>query len=102
MASKHSTPLILVTGFEPFENDPINPAWEIARALDGEVIAGATVCGVELPCVFGDSIARLDEAIAQLRPVLIGSLGFAGNRNEITPERGWSRTTHGGGRRGPP
>lgn len=87
MASKHSTPLILLTGFEPFENDPINPAWEIARALDGEVIAGATVCGVELPCVFGDSIARLDEAIVQLRPVLIVSLGFAGNRNEITPER---------------
>ena len=87
MASKHSTPLILLTGFEPFENDPINPAWEIARALDGEVIAGATVCGVELPCVFGDSIARLDEAIAQVRPVLIVSLGFAGNRNEITPER---------------
>ena len=87
MASKHSTPLILLTGFEPIENDPINPAWEIARALDGEVIAGATVCGVELPCVFGDSIARLDEAIAQLRPVSIVSLGFAGNRNEITPER---------------
>ena len=60
-----ATPSILLTGFEPFENDPINPAWEIARALDGEVIAGATVRGVELPCVFGDSIDTLDEAIAR-------------------------------------
>ena len=82
-----ATSSILLTGFEPFENDPINPAWEIARALDGEVIAGATVRGVELPCVFGDSIDTLDEAIARWKPVLVVALGFAGNRSEITPER---------------
>ncbi|MPM37095.1 Pyrrolidone-carboxylate peptidase [bioreactor metagenome] len=87
MSNLKSVPTILLTGFEPFENDPINPAWEIARALDGEIIAGATVRGVELPCVFGDSIAALDQAIARYQPVLIVALGFAGNRSDITPER---------------
>ena len=87
MANQPHAPNILLTGFEPFENDPINPAWEIARALDGETIAGAIVRGVQLPCVFGDSIDGLDEAIAEFKPVLIVALGFAGNRNEITPER---------------
>ena len=84
---KSAAPAILLTGFEPFENDPINPAWEIARALDGEVIAGAVVHGVELPCVFGDSIQSLNQAIAHYKPVLVVALGFAGNRCDITPER---------------
>ncbi|QNP50036.1 pyroglutamyl-peptidase I [Diaphorobacter aerolatus] len=87
MPAPKTAPTILLTGFEPFEDDPVNPAWEIARALDGEVIAGATVHGVELPCVFGDSITALDAAIEHLKPVLVVALGFAGNRCEITPER---------------
>ena len=30
---------VLITGFEPFDQDPLNPSWEVARALDGELIA---------------------------------------------------------------
>ena len=32
---------VLVTGFEPFEQDTVNPSWEVARALHGAVIEGA-------------------------------------------------------------
>lgn len=78
---------ILLTGFEPFGDDIINSSWEIARALDGETLAGGTVRSVQLPCVFGDSIAALDKAIAEFKPALIVSLGYANNRDDITPER---------------
>ncbi|RGE42656.1 pyroglutamyl-peptidase I [Comamonas testosteroni] len=83
----HATSRILLTGFEPFEQNPINPSWEVARALGGEVIAGGTVHAVQLPCVFGDAIKVLDEALAALQPALVISLGYAGGRSEITPER---------------
>lgn len=83
----HATSRILLTGFEPFEQNPINPSWEVARALDGEVIAGGVVHAVQLPCVFGASIKVLDEALTELQPALVISLGFAGGRSEITPER---------------
>lgn len=83
----HATSRILLTGFEPFDKDPINPSWEVARALDGEVIAGGTVHALQLPCVFGDAIKVLDDALTQLQPALVISLGFAGGRSDITPER---------------
>ncbi|MDR3003050.1 MAG: pyroglutamyl-peptidase I [Acidovorax sp.] len=80
-------PRILLTGFEPFDKDPINPSWEVARALDGAEIAGGTVHAVQLPCVFGDAMAVLDEALARLQPTLVISLGLASGRSDITPER---------------
>lgn len=78
---------ILLTGFEPFDKDSVNPSWEVARALDGELIADGVVHAVQLPCVFGAAMAALDEALARLQPALIISLGLAGGRSEITPER---------------
>jgi len=82
-----TTPTIVLTGFEPFEQDPLNPSWEIARALDGEQIAGAVVRAVQLPCVFGAAMQALHAALDQWRPALVVSLGLAGGRSEITPER---------------
>lgn len=82
---------VLLTGFEPFDKDPLNPSWEVARALDGWQPAApggaCTVRAVQLPCVFGDAIARLRQAVAQWQPTLVICLGLAGGRTEITPER---------------
>lgn len=82
---------ILLAGFEPFEQDTLNPSWEVARALaDWRFELGgraARVHAVRLPCVFGASAAALREAIAQVRPQLVVGLGLAGGRAEITPER---------------
>lgn len=81
-------PRILLTGFEPFDRDTVNPSWEVARALDGWQTDGATVQALQLPCVFGAALARLDEALdAGPAPVLVVGLGLAGGRAEITPER---------------
>ena len=78
---------VLLTGFEPFAQDAVNPSWEVARALDGWQHAGATVRAVQLPCVFGDAAAHLDQALRQWQPTLVVCLGLAGGRAELTPER---------------
>ena len=86
------SPRILLTGFEPFEGDTVNPAWEVARALDGwhcgDGANAPAVQAVQLPCVFGDALARLDEALATgPAPVLVVALGLGAGRTEIGPER---------------
>lgn len=78
---------VLVTGFEPFGGDPINPSGEIARALDGRVIGGRMVAGATLPCVFGESRYELVRLIRAHQPGLVICTGLAGGRAEITPER---------------
>ena len=81
------TPTILLTGFEPFGGESVNPSWEIARALDGWVCEGRTVRAARLPCAFGDALRALDDALAAHRPELVVCLGQAGGRAEISIER---------------
>lgn len=78
---------ILLTGFEPFGGASINPSWELARALDGQLIGGATVAARLLPCVFGVALAELRRALEQTRPLLVVALGQAGGRSELSLER---------------
>lgn len=80
-------PLILLTGFEPFGGDPVNPSALVCRALHGQRVAHATVHAVELPCVFGRALQALDEALAASSPVLVLALGLAAGRGEISVER---------------
>jgi len=80
-------PRVLVAGFEPFENDAVNPAWEIARALDGWACEGAVVRAVQLPCVFGRAIDALDAALTGPPLQLVLCVGAAGGRTEISMER---------------
>jgi len=78
---------VLVTGFEPFGGDTVNPSAEIARQLHGTVIAGHAVTGALLPCVFGAAQKELRRLLDRVRPGLVLCLGQAGGRAEITPER---------------
>lgn len=78
---------ILLTGFEPFGGESRNPSQEIARALNGRVIAGRRVVGAVLPCVFGASVTELKTLLRAHRPELVVCVGQAGGRAEITPER---------------
>ena len=66
---------LLITGFDPFGGEVVNPSWELARSLNGEVIAGARVVAVALPCVFGESLQRLDEALHRVKPVMTLAIG---------------------------
>jgi pyroglutamyl-peptidase len=80
-------PRILLTGFEPFGGDALNPSGLICRALHGQRVAHATVHAVELPCVFGRALQALDEALAATSPVLVVALGLAAGRAGISVER---------------
>ena len=80
-------PRILVTGFEPFGGQDINPSWEVARCLQGRPIAGAQLQAVQLPCVFGQSLDVLQQALERWQPVLVLALGQAEGRCDIAIER---------------
>jgi pyroglutamyl-peptidase len=69
---------VLVTGFEAFGGDGVNPSWLIAQALHGQDVAGARVQAVQLPCRFGSSLQALNRALKQHRPELVLALGQAG------------------------
>ena len=82
----HNHP-ILLTGFEPFGGETINPSWELARALDGQTIAGHPVHARLLPCIFGASRRALEQYLTELKPGLVLALGQAGGRSELSLER---------------
>ena len=78
---------ILVTGFDPFGGEAVNPALEAIKKLDGRIIAGAVVKTCELPTVRWKAIAALQDAIAKFDPQIILTVGQAGGRPEISLER---------------
>jgi pyroglutamyl-peptidase len=80
-------PTALVTGFDPFGDDPVNPSWLAAQALHGRVIAGHRVVAALLPTCFGESLGRLDAALQRHRPRLVLCLGLAGGRTALSLER---------------
>lgn len=78
---------MLVTGFEPFGGEAVNPSAEVARQLHGCTIRGHRVEAALLPCVFGAAVRELRRRLRAARPVLVVCLGQAGGRAEVTPER---------------
>ncbi|WP_211442475.1 pyroglutamyl-peptidase I [Collimonas humicola] len=80
-------PIILLTGFEPFEQEPLNPSWEAVRALEGWQCEGARVVARQLPCVFGTALQALDELLAEFKPMLVLCVGQAGGRSQLSLER---------------
>ncbi|SPA28150.1 pyroglutamyl-peptidase I [Cupriavidus taiwanensis] len=80
-------PTVLLTGFEPFEDEPINPSWEAVRALDGERVGDAVIVARQLPCVFGAALDAIAELLDALRPTLVIAVGQAGGRAEMSVER---------------
>ena len=77
---------ILVTGFDPFGGEATNPAWETVRHLPDEV-SGAEIIKVQIPTVFGRSAKVVHEAILEHDPDVIVSVGQAGGRYTVNPER---------------
>jgi pyroglutamyl-peptidase len=78
---------ILVTGFEPFGGQSLNPSWEVARALHGLQLQGAQVVAVQLPCVFAQALPALQNALAQHTPDIVLALGQAEGRCDLSVER---------------
>ena len=77
---------ILVTGFDPFGGEKVNPALEAVKSLPSE-IHGAEIHWVEIPTVFYQSAEVLETAIVHYQPDAVLCIGQAGGRASLTPER---------------
>ena len=76
---------IIVTGFDPFGGEKINPSIECVKALPE--VEGVELIRLELPTVFKESAKRLNEVINEVKPDAVLSVGQAGGRPGITMER---------------
>lgn len=80
--------MILLTGFEPFGGETINPSWLAAQLAAERLTAlGQEAVAVEVPCVFGRSIEVLAEALESFRPAVVLCVGQAGGRGSVSIER---------------
>ena len=77
---------ILVTGFDPFGGEKVNPALEAVKSLPSE-IHGAEIHWVEIPTVFYQSAEVLEVEIERYQPDAVLCIGQAGGRASLTPER---------------
>ncbi|WP_315906026.1 pyroglutamyl-peptidase I [Priestia koreensis] len=78
---------ILLTGFEPFDGEEINPSLEAVKQLHQTQVAGHTVISKSLPTVFHQSISLLQTYIDELEPSVVICVGQAGGRDRISIER---------------
>ncbi len=80
--------MILLTGFEPFGQETVNPSWlAVQLAKESLQAEGLAVEAIELPCVFGESLGILNKAISRLAPEVVVCVGLAGGRGRISLER---------------
>ncbi len=77
---------VLITGFDPFGGETMNPAWEAVKLLKDE-IGGAQIIKLQIPTVVGKSIQKIHEKMQEIHPDIVISVGQAGGRFGVTPER---------------
>lgn len=77
---------LLITGFDPFGGEKINPAWEAVKKLPDR-IGEYELCKLEIPTVFGLAAQTVLDQAAQIQPDVILCVGQAGKREAVTPER---------------
>ena len=77
---------VLITGFDPFGGESVNPALEAVKALP-DTIVGAEIIKLEIPTVFRKSLEKIEENIIKHSPDIVISIGQAGGRFGVTPER---------------
>ncbi|MBF0698839.1 pyroglutamyl-peptidase I [Streptococcus danieliae] len=77
---------ILVTAFEPFNGEAMNPALEVVKRLPDQILGHELVWRV-LPTAFGGARAELESVLGELEPDLVLCLGQAGGRKGLTLER---------------
>ena len=77
---------ILVTGFDPFGGETVNPAYEAVKLLP-DTIGGAQIFKLEIPTVFSLSGPAVEEGIKKYEPDVVLCVGQAGGRASISVEK---------------
>jgi len=80
-------PTVLVTGFDRFGSNDVNPSWMAVQALHGRQIGGHRIVGAQLPTAFGHSLEALRDLLLRHRPALAICTGLAGGRGALSLER---------------
>lgn len=85
-----AVPTVLLTGFAPFEQQPVNASWAAVRAVArtwDQSVEQATLVTAELPVSFARAPRRLAELVLEVRPDLVVAVGEAGGRSAVSVER---------------
>ena len=77
---------LLITGFDPFGGERVNPSWEAVCRLPDE-IGDFQVHKLQIPTVFGEASRSVLTAAEAIQPDVILCVGQAGGRAAVTPER---------------
>ena len=77
---------LLITGFEPFGGESINPSWEAVKLLPDK-LADLELTKLSLPVTFADAAQAVEATAANLLPDVILCIGQAGGRPDLTVER---------------
>ncbi len=75
----------IITGFDPFGGESVNPAFEAVKLLP-DSIEGCEIIKLEIPTVFYKSVEKLSEHVRKEKPDFVICIGQAGGRFNITPE----------------
>ncbi|MBQ7011705.1 MAG: pyroglutamyl-peptidase I [Clostridia bacterium] len=76
---------LLITGFEPFDGESINPSWEAVCRLPDE-INGYSLTRLLVPVVFGEGAECVINKTREENFDVVLCIGQAGGRSHITPE----------------
>ena len=76
---------LLITGFDPFGGENINPSWEAVKELPDH-IGDWQLTKMEIPTVFGAAADQVIAAAEGLQLNAILCIGQAGGRATVTPE----------------
>lgn len=79
-------PRLLITGFDAFGGENINPSWLAVEKLPPR-IGDHMLCKLAIPTVFGEAARMVLEAAEEFQPDVILCVGLAGGRDAVTPER---------------
>ncbi len=77
---------LLITGFDPFGSNDINPSWEAVKALP-DLIDDYILHKLSIPTAFDRAARLIMECTEEFSPDTILSIGLAAGRNAVTPER---------------
>lgn len=77
---------LLLTAFDPFGGERINPAQEAVK-LVSDRIGQVDVIKCDVPTVFGKSVETVVDAIEKYRPDAVLCVGQAGGRPQLSLER---------------
>jgi pyroglutamyl-peptidase len=77
---------ILVTAFDPFGGESVNPAYEAVKLLP-DMMKGAEIVKLEIPTVFSRSALIVEAGIKEHDPDIVIHVGQAGGRPCVTVER---------------